>query len=175
MKKILTGVGIILALCLSTYAVINTNHSSTSVVSNTQDVTGKSTSPELSSPYFCFGGICNWNVGTTNLIAASTTGMVCSVQTPNATTTLEEGSGIRFSVSSSTATTVQVGVSSSPSSLGTFLFGASIAANAQATVVATTTGNSFVIAPLQYVNFQLVGGTGTFSPQGNCETWFMQI
>lgn len=129
---------------------------------------GSVSSPDISSPYFSYGGV-RFDAGhTDNLIQASTTGAICTFQTAPATTTLQEGSGVRLVVSTTTASTVRVYTDSIQGGTTTFLFGASVAANAQATVVATTTNNSFVIGPSQWINVIMTGGTGTFSPTGTC-------
>lgn len=134
---------------------------------------GAVSSPDIPSPYFSFGGVRFDAVHTDAMYQASTT--VCSLQSPAATSTLSEGSGVRFTVSSTTASTATVYKASFPTGNTTFLFADNIAAGAQSTIVATTTTNNFVIAPNQYINVIMSGGTGTFSPTGTCGMVFQEL
>lgn len=134
---------------------------------------GSVSNPDISSPYFSFGGV-RFDATHTDVLTQATT-TVCSTLTPSATTTLSEGSGIRFVVSSTTASTVGVYKAAFQTGNTTFLFGDNIAAGAQATIVSTTTTNNFVIAPSQWVNVIMSGGTGTFSPTGTCGLVFQEL
>lgn len=129
--------------------------------------------PDIASPYLRWGGVAMYATRAESMNTASTT--ACSLVSPAATSTLVLGSGARFDVSSTTASAVKWYKSSQPATATTLLFGANIAANAQATIVATTTTDDFVIAPNQYINVIMSGGTGTFSPTGVCEAQFVAI
>lgn len=134
---------------------------------------GSVSSPDIQSPYFSFGGV-RFDAVHTDVLAQATT-TICSTLTPTATTTLSEGSGIRLTVSSTTASTVTVYKAAFQTGNTTFLFADNIAANLQATIVATTTNNNFVIAPSQWINVIMSGGTGTFSPTGTCGLVFQEL
>lgn len=141
-----------------------------------QAVLGSVSSPDIQSPYFSFGGVRRWGARTETLNSATTT--VCALQAPAATSTLEFAS-IRFSVSSTTASTVTIAKATTPYATTTLLASGSVAANAQATLVASTT-NSVVVdgigvfAPNTYLVVGMAGGAGTFSPTGVCQATWVQ-
>lgn len=131
---------------------------------------GNITSPDIYSPYLAVNGVTNF-FSVAYPTAATTTPF--TVKTPNATSTLAIGSGCRVSVSSTTASRFIVASASTPNATTTLLFGANIAAGAQATVVASTSLDAFVLAPNSYVNVGMSGGNGTFSPSGSCRFTFL--
>lgn len=98
--------------------------------------------------------------------SATTTPMVYKF--PNATSTLLVGSGCVFTLASTSQKAARIATAARPNATTTFLFGANITGGAQAAVIATTTTDSFVIAPNNYVALSLVGGSGTDSPTGYC-------
>lgn len=114
------------------------------------------------------------------IVMAQATTTVCAIQSPNATTTLTEASTL-FAVSSTTASTVTFAKAATAYATTTLLGQAyAVAANAQATIVASsTTANAtaqdYVFAPLQWVVVGMAGGTGTFSPTGVCTAEFQVL
>lgn len=136
---------------------------------------GSVTNPDIPSPYLSFGGVRRWAGSTTNLNQATTT--VCAIQAPVATSTLVSG-GIRFAVSSTTASTVTIAKATTAFATSTLLNTVSVGANAQATVLAASTTLSALeqtnrtFAPNEWLVVGMAGGVGTFSPSGLCEaTW----
>jgi hypothetical protein len=132
---------------------------------------GALSSPDIASPYLAWGGVRTWNQRTDGMNAASTTN--CSIQAPAATSSIRVA-GARYTTSTTTASTVQVYKAATPSTATTLLFGANIAANAQATIISSSTPDSFVIAPNHWVNVIMSGGTGTYSPTGTCFVQFVE-
>lgn len=112
-------------------------------------------------------------VGKDNPLQTATT-TVCSLQSPTtATSTLLSGS-IHFDRSSTTASTITIAKSTNGTASSTILGNqVVVAANAQATLIASTTATQAaaqaqVFAPGQYLVVTMTGGTGTFSPTGSC-------
>ena len=109
--------------------------------------------PDLPSNYFSFGGVRDW-AGFESLLQGSST--ICAIQSPAATSTLNHGS-LRFAFASSSAISVDL-------ARGTTQYGTStligttyaVAAGAQATIVASSTGS--------------VAGDATIFPPS---TWFI--
>lgn len=134
-----------------------------------RDSAGAISSPDIQSNYFSYGGVRHWGVRTESLIQASTT--VCALQGPAATSSLRFAS-IRLNVSSTTASNVNFGVGPTPYAISTAIGGQAVAANAKADVVATST---LIVSPNAYVVFTMSGGTGTFSPTGNCEATWIEL
>lgn len=132
---------------------------------NGQNV-GAAASPDFISNYISVGGRQHYSQNTTALNAASTT--ACSVQSPAATSTLRLGSGARFDTSSTTAVAWRVFKAATPDTNTTFLFGANIGASVTGTVAATTSADTFVFGPSQWINVIGSGGTGTYTPVGSC-------
>lgn len=143
---------------------------------------GAVASPDIMSPYFSYGDVRHWAKKTTALNQATTT--VCAIQSPAATSTLNFGA-VRFSVSSTTASTVTLAKASTPYATTTRLAFGSIAANAQGTIFAqaTSTGTGITsatddittFAPNTYFVVGMAGGIGTFSPTGVCQASFTEI
>lgn len=132
------------------------------------DNAGALSSPDLPFRYLSVGGVTRYMAKTSSLTQAST--VVCALQSPAATSTLVSGQ-IRFSVSSTTASTVTLARSSSSTATTTSLGSITIPANAQGIAVASTTGNH-IFSPSTYFTVGMAGGIGTFSPTGVCEaTW----
>lgn len=113
-----------------------------------------------------------------SMVAATTS--VCSIKSPSATSTLM-ANVVTMSVSSSTASLVTIAKGTNTNATTTTLGNAvSVSANAQATIVASTTlanflANDFVFAPNTYFNVGFSGGAGTFSPTGRCQATFESI
>lgn len=134
---------------------------------------GALSGPDIPSPYLAWGGVRTWSGYTTALNQASTT--VCSLQAPVSTSTLKLGSGVRFTISSTTASTVRGYKGAKVTDVTTRLFAANIAANAQGTVVATTTDDNMLFGPNEWLNIVMSGGAGTFSPTGSCSAQFTEV
>jgi hypothetical protein len=136
---------------------------------------GAVASPDLISPYFSFGGVRQWAAHTDSLKSATTT--VCAIQSPAATSTLRFGS-IKLLTSSTTATTVTLAKASTAFATTTDLGSYSVGANAQATLVASsspTSGNTaLVFSPNTFFVVGMAGGVGTFSPAGTCEAVWVE-
>ncbi len=110
------------------------------------------------------------------LTVATTT--VCAIQSPNATSTLRESSGVTMRVSSTTAGAVVMTKSANPYATTTLIGQSfSFAANGLVDMVASTTipqqgAGVNVFAPLQWFVVGMSGGKGTFSPSGFCHADF---
>lgn len=102
---------------------------------------------------------------------------VCSFKTPSATSTLVAASA-RWSVSSTTATTVYMAKGAGTNASTTLVVSGALGANAFGTLVASTTSTGAVVdgtnvfAPNIHLNYGMTGGTGTFSPTGVCQATF---
>lgn len=138
---------------------------------STEIQTGAVSSPYLQSQDFSYGGVLHFGAKTDSLTQATTT--VCALQSPSATSTLLHAS-IRFSVSSTTASTVTLAKASTPYATTTSLGAVSLAANAQGIAVASTTG-SHIFSPNTYFVVGMAGnGANTYSPTGTCQaTWIV--
>lgn len=134
-------------------------------------VLGAVSSPDIMSPYFSYGGVRHWGAQLTSLNAATTT--VCTLQSPPATSTLMHA-GIKFDVSSTTASIVDIAKSSNTGATTTKIGTTyNIAANVQATIVASTTGSvagdATLFSPNQFLVINMKGGANSvFSPTGTC-------
>jgi len=138
------------------------------VVSQPEQQLGAISSPDILSPYFSYGGVRHWAGSTDSLAQATTT--VCAIQSPAATSTLEFAS-VKLSVSSSTASIVHIAKASTAYATTTLLGLAAVSANAQDTVIASTSpaaGEATIFAPNTYLVVGMQGGVGTFSPTGRC-------
>lgn len=131
-----------------------------------------SASPLIPFNYFGFAGLV-WHAGKMESLTQATT-TVCAIQSPAATSTLALGSGVRFSVSSTTATTITLAKSANAfattTQIGTNF---AISANAQATIIASTTG--MIFEPNYWFVVGMAGGTGNFSPTGVCQANWLDI
>lgn len=178
MKEKLLVVGVVVALVLGGYAV-----SKKPVVVTKDGVqVGAVSSPDIGS-YAVIGGSVLRGGATKSLTQATTT--VCAIQSPAATSTLLAGS-IKFSVSSTTASTITIGKATTPFATTTLLRTESVGANAQATIpFASSTSvasaaawaleqTNLTFAPNTYVVVGMAGGTGTFSPTGECRALFIE-
>lgn len=145
-------------------------------VNKTTPPSGAFGSPILPSLYFGFGDVVQYRGKTTALTAATTT--VCAIQAPTATSTLVRAA-IRFDVSSTTASVVTLAKATTAFATTTSLGSAALAANAQGTIIATTTpvdalDEDRIFAPNTWFVVGMQGGVsgGTFSPTGVCQaTW----
>lgn len=143
---------------------------------------GAATSPDISSPYFSYGGVRHW-AAQTGLRAGTTT--VCALQSPASTSTAQT-IGVKIDNASSTATIWDVAKASTPFATTTLLGSAySVGAGAQAFIRASTSptaGDASVFAPNTYVVIGVrqaisagdTAGTG-FVPTGICEASWVEF
>lgn len=172
MKNYLITAGIALGVVLLVLAFVPR-----SIINQVNPVVGSVSSPDIQSPYFSFGGVRQWAGKSDSLIQATTT--VCAIQAPAASSTLMLAS-LHLSVSSTTASTITIAKSATPYATTT-IFGSqmAVAANATATIIASTTpvaaaGGVTQFNGGEYVVFGMQGGIGSFSPSGTCQAVFVQ-
>lgn len=141
-------------------------------------VLGGLSSPDVSSPYFSFGGVRRWAASTDSLTQATTT--ICALLSPSSTSTLVSAT-LRLDVSSTSASIIDIAKSSNAfattTKIGTTYY---IAAGAQAAIVASSTGSvagdATIFAPNQYLVVNMKGGlTNVFSPTGSCKAVWQQL
>jgi len=143
-------------------------------------VLGALSGPDLPYPYISFGGVRSWAAKTDSLVQASTT--ICSLQAPAATSTLSTAA-LRLEVGSTSAMFIEFAKSTSPAATTTRIGSTYVvAANAQATIVASSTGSvagdATIFAPNTYfyikAGFATVPSTPT-APVGTCLAQWTQI
>lgn len=132
-------------------------------------------------PTLCDNGAC-YSPFRQPFYTATTT--ICSILSPNATTTLGRLS-VYFAVSSTTASTITIGKGLAgvvTNATTTLISKADLAANAtKITVLASTTPVSAeedqvqVFGPKTRLNVGMAGGVGTFSPTGACTGVFNSV
>ena len=128
---------------------------------------GALSGPDIPFPYLAWGGVRATQYHTDTLNAASTT--ACSFQNLGATSTAT--GAIRLDVSSTSATTVQIGTGAH-SNATTTRSGTDVAVAASAKTYVTA--SSTIVAPNGWFVFALKGGTGTHSPSGVCGVQFTE-
>lgn len=178
MKNKILAIAIVLVSAVVSYGVASLKPATIETVVKEVPV-GAVASPDLPSQYFSFGGVRSWAFrGAFN--SASTT--VFAYKSPSATSTLDkQATGCRFDVSSTTASVVTLAKATTPFATTTLLGNQiAIAANAQATIFASTTATqqvagADVFAPNTYFVVGMQGGTGTFSPTGGCQVRWTEI
>lgn len=159
--------GIICSILLSLVAIIAVNIKE--IIPQSQPLVA-GTSPEISSPYIMVNGVRQWSVTVPTANLTSST--LCSIITPPATTTLI-ASSVRFSGANTASSVTSVYKAATASATTTVLYGgATIGAGAQGTFTATTTTDSFVIAPSQYL---VVDTSANFAQTGACNAVFLEI
>ncbi len=105
---------------------------------------------------------------------AQATTTVCAIQSPNATTTLGFFSA-NFTTGTTTASTITMASAKNAFATTTVLGGSlSMAANSQATFIASTTPGT-IYAPLTWFVVGMAGGAGNFSPVGACNASFNSV
>ena len=140
-------------------------------------VLGAVNSPNFISTWISVNGVKKEYRKTTSLTVATTT--VCALQSPTyATSTLTFG-GIKFDISSTTASKITLAKSATAFATTTKIGGRDIEANNQAAIIATTTpstGNEDIIfAPGKWFVVGMAGATftnGQYSPSGSCSAEF---
>jgi hypothetical protein len=165
-KYLVAGVALIAVLGLFFPRVVT----KLSGIQSGTDVTTTNFTTLSVSNGFSTGGI--FNTGARIAFTTATT-TVCAIQSPNATSTLVYGSAM-FTVSSTSASTVNMARATTAFATTTSLGNGIFAANAQGTVIASTTPSSVatdgsqVFPPSTWFVVGMTGGTGTFSPTGYC-------
>lgn len=149
-------------------------------------ILGALAGPDLPYQYIGVGGVRTYSFQTNSLTQASST--LCSIQSPAATSTLV-GAAIRFDLASTSVAyidTYKVSTIGAASSTGTQLgTNYTIAAGAQATIVASTTGSTWdangVFAPSQIIRWAIQSYAGGANPglgnapSGSCQASFRVI
>lgn len=136
------------------------------------------TSPDLPFRYLNVGGVKTWYGYTGSLVQATTT--VCSIQSPVATSTILTAQ-MRLDVSSTSASKITFAKAATPSATTTLLYSYNVAAGAQAAIWLPATSTSqaivdtYVFAPNTFFNVGMSGGTGTFSPTGDCKVTWQEV
>jgi hypothetical protein len=166
LKTILVGGATAVVVVILGFVLVGSQNT---VIREVRDSLGAVSSPDIMSPYFSFGGVRMWGTKTQGFNSATTT--VCAIQSPAATSSIQLA-GASFTVSSTTASTVTISMNSTPYASGTALIAQAVGANAQATV---RVASSTVVSPNQYIVTSMSGGTGTFSPSGNCQASFIEL
>ncbi len=138
-------------------------------------IVGSSVGPDRFNPCESTDGVlsCFKKVA---LNQATTT--ICAIKSPSATSTLALNSGVSIRTSSTTASRVTLAKATTAFATTTLLGVADISANAQDTVLASTTVTNLetsVFAPNTWFVVGMAGGIGTFSPVGNCQATFNVI
>lgn len=172
MKNVILG---IVGLGLATGLVVAANKDVNVTVSPTLSAV---TSNVIPANDLTVGELREWSYKRSFTTGTTT---VCAIQAPGATSTLLYG-GVKFTVSSTTASTVTLAKASTAFATTTNLNRQAVAANAQATILSTSTPllatgaiNDLVFAPNTYFVVGMEGGTGTFSPEGSCFAQFAEF
>jgi hypothetical protein len=140
-----------------------------SVVGDDLTVTGDNTS---------VNGI-TWSAQRQTMETATTT--VCALRSPTGATSTLDFASANFTLSTTTAPTITLAKSATAFATTTVLGNrVTLAANEQATIVATTTAaqhgsKAFTFAPGDYFVVAMTGGIGTFSPTGQCQAIFREV
>lgn len=141
-------------------------------------VIGAVSGPDLSSPYLAVNGL-QENFYSSALNQASTT--ICSFKSPTSTSTLEAAS-VQLTTGTSTAILLEIGKSNTNLTATTTRLGiAQLAANAQVTVIASTSpaaADPTIFAPNSYLVFKY-GGTSAAEGSvnqlvGSCKARFLK-
>ena len=169
-SKLIAG-GVVLALVLSLVAVFKAGPGPAG--RDGKDGLGAIPGVEVSGPSWSVNGVRS-EYASSRLRQATTT--VCALRSPSATSTLMHAS-ITLDTSSTTATTVTLAKATTAYATTTLVTSAAVNANAQATIIATSTANTVsalgtintrVFAPNNYLVVGMQGGVGSFSPVGSC-------
>lgn len=144
---------------------------------------GALTNPDLTSPYLSVGGVRVWHERKQFLNATNT---VCTYRSPAASTTIERWTAIA-NVSTSSATIIEFGTSTSPSAttspISSKTVGAGLKWNHIATssagqgstvAAATATADIVVVPPNTYLNVNVGANYGSADQTGNFCTWSLR-
>lgn len=139
---------------------------------------GAVSGPDFFGDYFAVNDVRTF-YNSKGLNQATTT--VCSIKSPNATSSLVFGA-IRFDVASTSATFVEIARATTAFATTTLIgTGYNIAAGAQATIVASTTptgGDAIIFPPNNFLNVKVAWATAATSasvPRGVCKANFTAI
>lgn len=130
--KIWASIGVIVVISL-VFFVVKTQPTTTV----TEKPLGAVSSPDLMSPYFIFGGVMHYSQGG-KLSASTTLPIICTMQSPAATSTLVNAT-VDLNAGSTTAQTMYLGYGTSPGATTTALGHEVVAANVSDTLVASST------------------------------------
>lgn len=189
MTEILALCAKILLVVTSLMGVVNVHETRITALENNHVAQSQSfgavSGPGTSDACFSFNGVvqCDYRQP---IRQATTT--ICSIKTPNATTTLEYGA-VNVTTSSSSATFIEMAQAATYQATTTLIGGKTIiGANARITLLAstspTTGGTATIIGPNQFFVVKMQGGvtggdsvtTGTgFVPTGSCQIRLMSI
>lgn len=127
--------------------------------------------PNIASQYFSVGGVLEWKFRTDTLQQATTT--VCVFPVPAATSTLNRFT-FNESISSTTASIIDIGLSTNPTATTTLLnVSTSVAANGMVNIALSS---STITVPGQFVVVNQKAGPGLIAnPTGVCQASFQQI
>lgn len=168
MKNKLITLGVVVALALASLGLYTQVNDEPLAAQSQQVVDGNRFNVEGVQQYF-----------TRRALAQATT-TICAIRSPQATSTLDHAS-VRFTVSSTTASIITIAKATTAFATTTIIGNqVSIAANAQATIIATTTSaqvtsQTAVFAPNDWLVIGMQGGIGTMSPTGICQAKFTEI
>lgn len=176
-QNIFIGIVAVIVLALG----VTFPHSQTVIQQVAKDtksaVVGAFAGPDIYSEYLTFNGT-EFHYASVPMRTATTT--VCSIKTPNSTSTITSGM-VLFRTSSTSASTITIAKGVTPNASTTVIKTQAVAAGAQATVlVASSTMSAAAqvtntFAPSTYVNVLMRKGIGTFSPTGRCDVVFQTV
>lgn len=144
---------------------------------NAEQTLGAVSSPDMPFPYISWGGVRRWQGGA-DLIQGNK--IVCAVQSPPATTTIEHAA-VRFDFTGQAIQTVwELGRGTTAGATTTSLAKLTLASGAQGTIVATTSVTALtdgVVAPSSWISTLLSTSSvgSTFLPTGHCSVSFVEI
>lgn len=131
---------------------------------------GAISSPDLPYNYIGVGGVRYYSYSRDYTVSTTT---VCAIQGPAATSTLTHA-GALFTTASTTASIVTLARAATAFATTTSIGSIAIAANGTALAVGSTTP-AVAFGPNQWFVVGMQGGTGTFSPVGQCYAQFIAI
>lgn len=170
-KNSFLTIGVLLAIVLSGFAIASSGSDvkPIEVVKPGEPQVGAVTGPDLYSPYFNVNGSYMF-VDRKAMRSATTT--VCSMLSPNSTTTLVSAT-VDIKSGTTTAMLLEMGRASTRFATTTLMARLAMASSAVPTIVATTTSlTDLIIAPNSLVNVNIAGAYGgdytNFAPIGVC-------
>ena len=135
---------------------------------------GSVSGPEITSDFLSVNGV-ETHYRYSKFNSATTT--VLALRSPLSATSTLDSFVCNFAVSSTTASTVHIAKATTAFATTTNINTYAIGADAQATIVASTTGSvagdATIFAPGTYAVVGMTGGAGTFSPTGGCSAEFI--
>lgn len=169
MKKNLT-IAVLVGAVLAAGGFWVTQPTVQQIIDRGGDNLGALAGPDIPSPYLKWGGVARYS-GSIPFQTATNT--VCAIQSPAATSTLQSVV-LRFDVSSTTASAVEIAKASTRFATTTLLdLQYPIAANAQTYISASSTianRPNWIFEPNYWVVVKMEGGaTHVMSPEGICQ------